>query len=175
MLLLARMEPPHHMLLGGAEECHSSESGWTMYIGSPIHHEDGNYEDEGNNNNKVEFYQRMTQTQVDVEVESDDSMASDASSRPSHYINVVNSLGSCEGGYGLRHFKQNVEENNQFDHDVAHEYYCLDHVKKGSNKKENQIGETKGEKKLILKGSAQGGGGGGRVKVRKVQRVGTRK
>ncbi|TYI51947.1 hypothetical protein E1A91_D12G211400v1 [Gossypium mustelinum] len=24
-------------IYGGIEECHSSESGWTMYIGSPIH------------------------------------------------------------------------------------------------------------------------------------------
>ncbi|KAG8654253.1 hypothetical protein MANES_05G115400v8 [Manihot esculenta] len=27
-------------LFGGAEECHSSESGWTMYLGSHIHGDD---------------------------------------------------------------------------------------------------------------------------------------
>ncbi|PPS08914.1 hypothetical protein GOBAR_AA11727 [Gossypium barbadense] len=48
------MEPSN--IFGGAEECHSSESGWTMYI-------DANHE-----------------------AETDDSMASDASSGPSHRL-----------------------------------------------------------------------------------------
>ncbi|KAJ1386937.1 hypothetical protein SESBI_40403 [Sesbania bispinosa] len=61
-----------------AEECHSSEYGWNMYIGSPID-EDGHYCDIDEENEDYEG------TQDDPEVESDDSMASDASLGPSHY------------------------------------------------------------------------------------------
>ncbi|GMI76758.1 hypothetical protein HRI_001345100 [Hibiscus trionum] len=68
-------------ICGGNEECHSSESGWTMYIGSPggggtsedEEEDDGGYGDEteGGNHEAV--------------VDSDDSMASDASSGPSRF------------------------------------------------------------------------------------------
>ncbi|XP_058766213.1 protein SOB FIVE-LIKE 4-like [Vicia villosa] len=135
------MEPPHHMFLGGEEECQSSESGWTMYIGSPINPED----DEDDDDDKVDFYQVTHQIQGDAGIESDDSMVSDASSGPTHY------------GDPLRHFKKKVEEDAYHDDDdEVHEYYCYDHHKKGSYKKEKQIGDKKVEKKQ--KGSVQGGG-----------------
>jgi hypothetical protein len=51
------MDQPHHMFLGGEEECHSSESGWTMYIGSPI--KDGNFYDD--DDDEVDFYQGINQ------------------------------------------------------------------------------------------------------------------
>ncbi|KAF7806301.1 pheromone-processing carboxypeptidase KEX1 [Senna tora] len=64
-------------IIGGAEECHSSESGWTMYIGSPIDDDDDGHSDDDDDN-----------TQADPEDDhTDDSMASDASSGPSHYRN----------------------------------------------------------------------------------------
>jgi hypothetical protein len=151
------MEQPHHMFLGGEEECHSSESGWTMYIGSPII-ESGDDDDD----NEVDFYQGIHQiTQGDdAGIESDDSMVSDASSGPSHYgVNVIQPLGNYEEGYGLRHFKQKVEEDEYYDDDDLHDdYYCFDHHKKGSKKKENQIGEKKCEKKQKVQ--VQGGGKG---------------
>ncbi|GMJ00067.1 hypothetical protein HRI_003675900 [Hibiscus trionum] len=50
------------------EGCHSSESGWTMYIGSSIHG--------GSNDGHSE--------KADDDGQSDDSMASDASSGPRH-------------------------------------------------------------------------------------------
>ncbi|RHN74217.1 hypothetical protein MtrunA17_Chr2g0307841 [Medicago truncatula] len=151
------MEPPHHIFLASEEECHSSESGWTMYIGSPINHEDENFDHDYKDNNKVHYYQEIHQTQVDAEIESDDSMASDASSGPSHHhaVNFHHPLGIYEGGYDLRHFKKNVEEG-----DKVYEYYCFDHQKKGNRKKENQVGEKNGEKKQ--KTQVQGGG---KVKV----------
>lgn len=76
-------------IFGVSEECHSSESGWTMYIGSPA--DDGSSdadadadadapssnEDEEDGKNKV-FYGNNKD-------DSDDSMASDASSGPSHH------------------------------------------------------------------------------------------
>lgn len=73
------MEPSQ--VLGEAEKCiSSSESGWTMYIGSQIHHNGG--EDDDDN----DFY-FFTDKEVDKkndnkDNESDDSMASDASSGP---------------------------------------------------------------------------------------------
>ncbi|CAI8589573.1 unnamed protein product [Vicia faba] len=156
------MEPPHHMFLGGQEECQSSESGWTMYIGSPVSHENGDDDDDDDDDDKVDCYQVTHQIQGDAGIESDDSMVSDASSGPTHYGVNVNPL---------RCFKKKVEEDayddddDDDDDDEVNEYYCYDH-----HKKENQIGEKKGEKKP--KGSVQGDG---RVKVRKNQRVGTRK
>ncbi|GAU23272.1 hypothetical protein TSUD_281670 [Trifolium subterraneum] len=161
------MEQPLHMLLGAEEECHSSESGWTMYIGSPI--KDGNLDDD-DDDDEVDFYQGIHQTKGDAGIESDDSMVSDASSGPSHYgVNVIHPLGNYEGGYGLRHFMQKVDEYDD-DDDELHDYYCFDHHKKGSKKKENQIGEKKGEKKQKVQVQ-----GGGRFKGRKNQRMGTRK
>lgn len=79
-------------VFGGAEECHSSESGWTMYIGSCIdgENEDGtrttheNSEDDGENDGHKDDH-------------SDDSMVSDASSGPSHHHHV----GERSRGHGL--------------------------------------------------------------------------
>ncbi|CAL5186719.1 unnamed protein product [Lathyrus oleraceus] len=142
------MEPPHDMFLGGEEECHSSESGWTMYIGSPVSDDDD------------DCYQVTHQIQGDAGIESDDSMVSDASSGPTHCgVNVNNPL---------RHFKKKVEQDAYDDYDdddEVHEYFCYDY-----HKKENQSEEKKEEKKQKV--SVQGGG---RVKVRNNERVGTRK
>ncbi|KAL7192324.1 hypothetical protein ACSBR2_024208 [Camellia fascicularis] len=88
------MESSHN--LGDAEECQSSESGWTMYIGSPIDNSDDgddNDSDVGDDNNNDDYVNRI----VKHEDESDDSMASDASSGPSHR---ENSWGSGKGSSG---------------------------------------------------------------------------
>ncbi|KAL2338252.1 hypothetical protein Fmac_012698 [Flemingia macrophylla] len=61
----------------GAEECQSSESGWTMYIGSPM-------QDSDDNSDSSDEYENSTQA-CPQDDESDDSMASDASSGPSHH------------------------------------------------------------------------------------------
>lgn len=78
-----------------AEECHSSESGWTMYLGSPTqddgggdddeHSDDGDSSDGGGSDNKS------------YNDDSDDSMASDASSGPSHH--------------GIAHLKQEEDKH----------------------------------------------------------------
>ncbi|KAJ8772196.1 hypothetical protein K2173_027373 [Erythroxylum novogranatense] len=66
-------------IIGSTEESNSSESGWTTYIGSPLCGDDveecrykGANIDDGNHKN------------CNHADESDDSMASDASSGPSH-------------------------------------------------------------------------------------------
>ncbi|KAF5934044.1 hypothetical protein HYC85_030215 [Camellia sinensis] len=75
------MESSHNC--GDAEECHSSESGWTMYIGSPINTDDDDDDDSRDDeDDNVGDYKEHNS--VKHEDESDDSMASDASSGPSH-------------------------------------------------------------------------------------------
>ncbi|GKV39293.1 hypothetical protein SLEP1_g47093 [Rubroshorea leprosula] len=69
---------------GGTEEEHSSsESGWTKYIGSPSSETlySDEQEDIYNNKNKCE----INNDNSDSDQESDDSMASDASSGRSHH------------------------------------------------------------------------------------------
>lgn len=74
-------------VFGNAEECNSSESGWTMYIGSPItnddHSDDGDKDDDGDDDGDHEHDVKHDEDGHD----SDDSMASDASSGPSHRQN----------------------------------------------------------------------------------------
>lgn len=118
-----RMEPSQ--IFGGGEECHSSESGWTMYIGSPVDDDDGHSgEHRDNDNSDVEG------THVDAEDESDDSMASDASSRP---------WGGGQGRHGLADFQQVAEEENE------DKKNCLD--KNGNKAQEKQIEGKRVEKK----------------------------
>ncbi|KAK3222728.1 hypothetical protein Dsin_009753 [Dipteronia sinensis] len=82
----------HSKTLGSKEEYGSSVSGWTMYIGSPVH-EKYNYDDDdhhsndeqGDECNKYYYgYDHDDDDDDDANGKSDDSMASDASSRPSH-------------------------------------------------------------------------------------------
>ncbi|KAK6133784.1 hypothetical protein DH2020_032495 [Rehmannia glutinosa] len=65
----------------GSEECSSSESGWTMYIASP----DTEHNRSGNEDDVDDDVDRRGYKKDDVaeDVDSDDSMASDASSGPS--------------------------------------------------------------------------------------------
>ncbi|PSR96579.1 Sarcoplasmic reticulum histidine-rich calcium-binding protein-like [Actinidia chinensis var. chinensis] len=64
---------------GEAEECHScTESGWTMYIGSPIHDDDhSDHDDDEEEKHGVEH-----EAATAADDDTDDSMASDASSGP---------------------------------------------------------------------------------------------
>ncbi|KAJ9140631.1 hypothetical protein P3X46_031256 [Hevea brasiliensis] len=68
----------------------SNESGWTTYIASPIqekhhqhHHLDDDDDDDHSTNGQAD-YRKGNYNKVDDGTESDDSMASDASSGPSH-------------------------------------------------------------------------------------------
>ncbi|XP_010528446.1 PREDICTED: uncharacterized protein LOC104805540 [Tarenaya hassleriana] len=77
------------------EECRSNESGWTMYISSPMEEDDEevvdeNYYDEGH---YVYRECRKGHKEDENNKDSDDSMASDASSGPSyqHYNQKRNS------------------------------------------------------------------------------------
>ncbi|KAL3636154.1 hypothetical protein CASFOL_020701 [Castilleja foliolosa] len=67
-------------ILEGAEECCSSESGWTMYIASPGHEHD----DRADDDDVSDDVSVRECTKDDGDVDSDDSMASDASSGPGY-------------------------------------------------------------------------------------------
>ncbi|CAL0318768.1 unnamed protein product [Lupinus luteus] len=73
----------------GVEGCSSSESGWTMYIDSPMKEDDAGCSNE--NDGYCEIYGENSRKKQGIKVdaeESDDSMASDASSGPIQYRNT---------------------------------------------------------------------------------------
>jgi len=141
------MEPPHE------EECHSNESGWTMYIGSP-RDEDAHCDDDEQKGYSLEYYD-YEEAQADPDVESDDSMASDASSGPSQY-GVINPLG---GGYdGITHFQQKEEVKDK---------HCSDHKRiTPSKSKGHQVVEKRVEKNKMVLISSKGKTPVAKVKVK---------
>ncbi|ESW10218.1 hypothetical protein PHAVU_009G190900 [Phaseolus vulgaris] len=136
------MEPPH-VMLGGEEECHSNESGWTMYIGSP-RDEEAHCDDNEEKGYSLDY--DYEDAEADPDVESDDSMASDASSGPSQY-GVINPLG---GGYdGITHIQQQKEE--------VKEKCCSDQKRiTASKSKGNQVVEKRVEKNKMVLMSSKG-------------------
>lgn len=65
--------------VGVAEECSSSESGWTMYIVSPMHETSYNHHHDHVDD---EIYESHGDYSTYHNADSDDSMVSDASSGP---------------------------------------------------------------------------------------------
>ncbi|QCE13978.1 hypothetical protein DEO72_LG11g976 [Vigna unguiculata] len=121
------MEPPH-VMVGAEEECHSNESGWTMYIGSP-RDEDAHCYDKEEKGYSLD-YDYENDAEADADVESDDSMASDASSGPSQYG-------------GITQFQKKEEVKNK---------HCSDH-KASKSKGNHQVVEKRAEKnhsKMVL-------------------------
>lgn len=108
------MEASRHIIRGleDDEEHSSSESGWTMYIGSSIHEKDhynfinGEYsykQEQDTNKNQSPNYGGNGQNDDD---ESDDSMASDASSGQIHHKLIQS---SSEQNLGMDHCKHDDE------------------------------------------------------------------
>ncbi|OMO60893.1 hypothetical protein CCACVL1_23825 [Corchorus capsularis] len=102
-------------IFGGNEECHSSESGWTMYIGSPIQGGD----DDGDHGDSEEAAAVLNannggRANETADHDSDDSMASDASSGPSHYGNMVLGLRHGHGTSCFKHEDEDEEGNSKF-------------------------------------------------------------
>ncbi|XP_031390728.1 uncharacterized protein LOC116203203 [Punica granatum] len=85
------MESPNSDLQGPEEELSSSESGWTMYIASPMEEdvEDAEEEEEEEEAESIELSWARGKDKFirrdSSEEESDDSMASDASSGKLHH------------------------------------------------------------------------------------------
>ena len=83
------MESLKHLL--HEEGCSSSESGWTMYISSPMEEdfvEFCNYHDDEDDNKSHFRKQHQHYGKKKEDEDSDDSLASDASSGPSHYQHI---------------------------------------------------------------------------------------
>ncbi|OIW07280.1 hypothetical protein TanjilG_08395 [Lupinus angustifolius] len=95
--------------LWGAEGCSSSESGWTMYIDSPMQEDDAECSNE--NDGYCEIYSENIRKKQGIKVdadESDDSMASDASSGPIQYQNT-NARG--ESNHGIAVSKKDKQDH----------------------------------------------------------------
>ncbi|KAI3416871.1 Protein kinase domain-containing protein [Psidium guajava] len=106
----------------GSEECLSSESGWTMYIGSPMQEDhEGAGDERGtihNEDDEQEGGDKGDKDGGDGEAESDDSMASDASSRPSYRGCVASKNGgSCAARKG-QSTNDHKEEDDDDDDDL---------------------------------------------------------
>lgn len=75
-----------------AEECSSSESGWTTYIASPMHENKNHNDDDDYDDDYDDDSGKQQEDETDHDGDrkdeegSDDSMASDASSGPSHQM-----------------------------------------------------------------------------------------
>nr|XP_034901463.1 uncharacterized protein LOC118039011 [Populus alba] len=90
---LVRMDSSKHIL--GSEGCSSSESGWTMYLASPMQEDDEECSYDANDYNARNVSKNYRSA---ADGDSDDSMASDASSGPHHQ-------NTHENGHGAVHFK----------------------------------------------------------------------
>lgn len=94
----------------GAEECSSSESGWTMYIDSPdkgYKREDDDDDDDDDGHVEQQGYKKKDD-------DSDDSMASDASSGPSYQGNLSHAGKGDERKYvGKKHIQQEEKKKKK--------------------------------------------------------------
>ncbi|KAJ6814342.1 putative carbonic anhydrase 2 [Iris pallida] len=101
------MESSSHVTActGGSEGCGSSESGWTMYLASPMHGGGGDGGHEVGNGHEG----------VEVDEDDDDSMASDASSGPAHCNQQPSDQESNGGGGGggLMAFLKNIRHGKE--------------------------------------------------------------
>lgn len=95
---------------GSAEGCSSSESGWTMYIASPMQEDAAgcSNENDGYHDNIYAENRRKKQGAKVDEEESDDSMASDASSGPIHYHHAY---AHSQGSHGTAASKKDKQDH----------------------------------------------------------------
>ncbi|GAV80211.1 hypothetical protein CFOL_v3_23672 [Cephalotus follicularis] len=97
-------------ILGVTEEYGSSESGWTMYIGSPVHGNDSCDADDDHSTDKQGHDHDNDDDYPDNDhnkYESDDSMASDASSGPRHQEFLCE---SSERSLNINYFKHEASK-----------------------------------------------------------------
>lgn len=136
-----------------AEEHSGTESGWTMYISSPLQSENDNYKDIHVDDNDDDD----NDDGDDDDDESDNSMASDASSGPSHHELP------CGKGEGSGSNAQNKQAKNE-----ANSKYSSSGkkpCKKGKKREERRSKEEKEESmQWALSAASQVSSG---VKVRK--------
>ncbi|XP_018631653.1 protein SOB FIVE-LIKE 1-like [Nicotiana tomentosiformis] len=102
-------------LSGGTEEC-SNESGWTMYIASPIHQYNQEDDDDGDERSSRKRDKYLYNDDDDNEDgESDDSLVSDASSGPGHQ-EVCTSIGRSHGKLQFKHAEKETKKFSSKEH-----------------------------------------------------------
>lgn len=129
------MESSHVVGVGADEDQKRSgstgESGWTMYIGSPIHgetdHVDSTSDRTKGNKASLEHHHENEEDEEDEEEEEsdDDSMASDASSRPispHERSRAANRLryADKEGNHGKKHSTKKKKEKKTEEEILVH-------------------------------------------------------
>ncbi|EOA12358.1 hypothetical protein CARUB_v10016510mg [Capsella rubella] len=123
------------------EECSSSESGWTTYISSPMAEDEEEvihevYYEKQN----IEKDRRRYANEYESNKDSDDSMASDASSGPSYQqYHQTSNRGKRREGLGLRNGKgeSNSKSNGVYDHYID-DKNSGNHISRKNEKKKSE-------------------------------------
>ncbi|GAA0165078.1 hypothetical protein LIER_20573 [Lithospermum erythrorhizon] len=93
--------------IGKGEECQSSESGWTMYLDLPMDNSEDDNDDGEVDEEVEEESDDKTFNDYGKDYDSDDSMVSDASSRPFESTKIGNGKYFDEnkvvGNHGLKY------------------------------------------------------------------------
>ncbi|CAA2977464.1 Hypothetical predicted protein [Olea europaea subsp. europaea] len=135
--------------LEGTEECSSNESGWTMYIASPVN--EYNHDDEVNDDDSIDKQEDGLHAEdVAGDTDSDDSMASDASSGPSHREDLCGNIrGShCPGDFGHAGDKDNIKWFGKKHHQQEEKKPRDEQIKAAKDKPEHrEIGAGRLKKK----------------------------
>ncbi|RZC58407.1 hypothetical protein C5167_005717 [Papaver somniferum] len=82
------MDHSSQNIYGYTEECSSSESGWTMYIASPMNNDGSNVTTGDGGGYHSDEHRNIKKKLKNNYDDSDDSMNSDASSGPNHRYSV---------------------------------------------------------------------------------------
>ncbi|XP_057994448.1 protein SOB FIVE-LIKE 3-like [Hevea brasiliensis] len=114
------------------EGCSSSESGWTIYIASPMQEDDSECSDNDNDHNTTA---NDGNADDDDKQDSDDSMASDASSSPHHLCKPENGRQANHGTTGFKH-----DKGNNFKH-------CSPATKSNRKDKKNDVNSTEKDRR----------------------------
>ncbi|KAH0749599.1 hypothetical protein KY290_028831 [Solanum tuberosum] len=142
---------------GEGEECNSSESGWTMYIGSPSTGDDniGDFDElEDSNYNK-----EGPVNEDDEDCETDDSMASDASSGP---ISNFSRNGKSGGVATMVNFKNSKEKGKE-----KNGSFISNKAKSSMKNGYKNDDQDKVKESIIAAKGTKGASNGGGNKVRK--------
>lgn len=122
----------------GVGECSSSESGWTSYIVSSIH------DDQNNNDDWDGSTERHHRNKKDAEdVDSDDSMASDASSGPSDHGRSFFGKGYGFGHAGKKDEKKFVSKKHDQVDEKKHHHEQRKSAKGTPENRANSAGRSK--------------------------------
>lgn len=118
------------------EDCSSSESGWTKYLSSPVHHEDDD------DSHDIDVDDSGEEAELDGFAynngfDSDDSMASDASSHPAYRENADHG-GYMEGqmqtrAHPIKKIGKKLGEDDLYDD------YVDEHVEEGGDQDSSSI------------------------------------